>query len=102
MMGAEMRRNSFVPIVKGIIKYSYRVMDVIADLLQAKINARGAEKRGWLCWECRWKIEVSWNVLKGCGTDEMVSNLKEGQECRLGGEVRTDISGRGIVCSKAL
>ena len=42
------------------------------------------------------KSEASWNALKGCGTDEMVKDLKEGKEFRrLGGDVRTDISGRG-------
>ena len=42
------------------------------------------------------KSEASWNALKGCGTDEMVKDLKEGEEFRrLGGDVRTDISGWG-------
>lgn len=42
------------------------------------------------------KREASEDALKGGDTEEVLKDLKEGEEFRrLGGDVRTDISGRG-------
>ena len=46
------------------------------------MSAEGAEKRDWLCWEG--------------GTEEVLKDLKEGEELRrLGRDVRVEISGNG-------
>lgn len=57
------------------------------------MNAEGAEKRGGLCRGQVGRRKILRTILGGDGIEEVLRDLKEGEE--FSGDVRTDISDKG-------
>ena len=86
---------------KSWLSFLRRVSDTTcnsgtASLPPVQINAEGAEKRGGMCQGQEGRRKILKTVLRGGGAEEVLKDLKEGEEFRkLRGDVRVDISDKG-------